>query len=122
MTEIADALLAAIADLKATFERPLASVDDRLTALEATVGAVKAELVPMRAQVNGLANVDFGFLQAAAQRQLQDARAAREFQSRVDIKLDEIFGWGTVPPAFATSSVRNADVASRTFASGFLGQ
>ncbi|MGA2129558.1 MAG: hypothetical protein ABSG76_25790, partial [Xanthobacteraceae bacterium] len=48
--------------------------------------------VPMRAQVSTMANVDFGFLQAAAQRQLQDARAAREFQSRVDIKLDEIFG------------------------------
>jgi hypothetical protein len=70
-----------------------------------TLELLKAELAPLRealplilarmasleSYVVGLQNVDFGFLQAAARRAIDDRKEAREFQRRVDIKLDEIY-------------------------------
>ena len=55
-------------------EHRFAAVDERLAVLEARTAA----LAP-----TGIANVDFHFLQATAQRQLADARETREALRRV---------------------------------------
>ncbi len=62
----------------ATIMQLLKDIAERLSALEARTAA--------------LANADFGFLQAAALRTIADAKEAREFQRRTDIKLEVIYG------------------------------
>ena len=63
-----------------------------LTTLRALAGDVEA----MKGKID--AWPDLNFLQAVAQRQLSEAREAREFRRYVEIKLDEIYG------SMATSS------------------
>jgi outer membrane murein-binding lipoprotein Lpp len=73
---------------------------DRLTddvdAVKGKVDRLTDDVEAMKGKIN--AWPDLNFLQAVAQRQLSEAREAREFRRHVEIKLDEIYG------SMATSS------------------
>ena len=62
--------------------------DDKQALLEA-ITSLKAEVGALGARIN--ASPDLHFLQTAAQRQISEAKEARDHRQRVEIKLDEIY-------------------------------
>ena len=83
-----------------TMLRALDAKVDRLTgdidAMKGKVDRLTGDFETMKGKID--AWPDLNFLQAVAQRQLGEAREAREFRRYVEIKLDEIYG------SMATSS------------------
>ena len=80
-----------------TMLRALDAKVDRLAGdVEAKVDRLAGNVEAMKGKID--AWPDLNFLQAVAQRQLSEAREAREFRRYVEIKLDEIYG------SMATSS------------------
>jgi len=95
MTDIAEAMLAAIADLKSTVERRFAAVDDRLAALETAAGRANAELAqirgvlaPMRAQLDGLPLLNRSI--TTMHQDLRSLRAAFNDFARTNVTAGEV--------------------------------
>jgi len=85
LSDIGPAILEAIEGLKGTVQ----GLDSRIAALEGRTASLESKIN---------AWPDLHFLQAAAQRQIGEAREARDHRRNVEIKLDEIYG------SMATSS------------------
>ena len=77
-------------------DEPNETILTMLRALDAKVGRLAGDVEAVKGKID--AWPDLNFLQAVAQRQLSEAREAREFRRYVEIKLDEIYG------SMATSS------------------
>src|SRR5882672_8276971 len=77
-------------------DEPNETILTMLRALDAKVDRLVGDVEVVKGKID--AWPDLNFLQAVAQRQLSEAREAREFRRYVEIKLDEIYG------SMATSS------------------
>jgi len=84
--DIAQAILVGIGELKASAE----VVNNRLQGIEARIAALDTKIGSLEDTISSWP--DLNFLQASVQQLLSEAKDAREFRRRTDIKLDEIYG------------------------------
>jgi regulator of replication initiation timing len=91
-------------DMQADMQALRGAMQTDMQALRSDMNAIKEDQVTTRAEIQALrtdvdtvrgkidAGPDMHFLQAAAQRQISEAREAREHRRYIEIKLNEIYG------------------------------